>query len=137
MDDNRLLRKADAVLDGLMDILDREQQAIVDADPETLAATSSKKKQLLDELTALQPQLIQVFDGTGGKSQPLLDQTRNKLNRCRDRNTQNRKLTVQGLNVVDKSIGMLKSAIKSGSVRVYGPTGKTDDNAVKRNIGTA
>lgn len=139
MTDLLLLQEAERLVDNLLKMIEAEQEAIMKSEPEAIDRTMIAKSDLLDKIAALEPRLsalIKASDDASGYSTNV-DSIKNKLQECRNRNKENRLLTVQGLNVVDKSISFFESLMQIGSARVYDSEGNSKGRTMKRNIGMA
>ncbi len=139
MTDQIFLQEAERLIDNLLNIIEAEQEAILKSEPEAIDRTMTAKSDLLDKIAALEPRLsalIKVSDDVSGLS-TIVESIKAKLQECRNKNKENRLLTVQGLNVVDKSISFFESLMQIGSARVYDSEGNSKGRTMKRNIGMA
>ena len=125
---------ATVLLEKLGGVLDAEQQVLVSAEHDRLDELLEKKQSLLGELAAIEPQLLDTLQSESGHA---VDVVMHLLESCRQRNQENNALTVQGMKNIAHSISFLHSALQTGKVDLYDPSGKTAAGTAQRNIGRA
>lgn len=135
MTDQKFLQEAEHLIDSILTSMETEQQAIMKSDPDAIDSAMTGKAELLNQMAKLEPRLTDLLKSSDVAGN--VESIKTKLRECQSKNRENRLLTIQGLNVVDKSISFFESLMQIGSAKVYDADGNTNGRSMKRNIGTA
>ena len=134
-----ILQQTEKNLQDLSTLIQQEQRAITKSDIDGLHDIIRQKNEILTAISAVEAELIRLFKNTSkdDSGNDRIKSIKTLLLNCREKNAENNRLAIQGINVLDKSIEHLESLMQIGSVKIYGPTGKTGGQVSKRNIGIA
>ena len=119
----------------LKEVLNREYDALLARDVESINRLASEKELLLNALNQLEPQLlsldISLSMEKGGQSVQQLVQM------CRELNERNHELVMIAIDQNRKSLSLLRSVLKLDQASEYSANGELNADQSKRYLGNA
>jgi len=119
----------------LKEVLNREYDALLARDVESINKLALEKEVLLNALAQLEPELLSVYNSSaineGGQSVQQLIQM------CRELNERNHSLVMIAIDQNRKSLSLLRSVLKLDQASEYSPNGELNADQSKRYLGNA
>ena len=119
----------------LKEVLNREYDALLARDVESISKLASEKEVLLNSLAQLEPQLLSVYNSSAIKEEEQSVQQLIQL--CRELNGRNHSLVMIAIDQNRKSLSLLRSVLELDQASEYSPNGELHADQSKRYLGNA
>ena len=131
----QILNTAEPLVSEFERLLASEMHLLQTGRAEGMQAIAEAKQVLIDKLSGIEPELVELF--VSQAHVPEIQNLKTRLLQCRTDNRNNHSLVMLELKHTNKSLELLRSVLKMDDLELYSQRGEVDVKREKRKLGNA
>ena len=131
----QILNTAEHLVSEFERLLASEMHLLQTGRAEGMQAIAEAKQVLIDKLSDIEPELVELF--VSQAHVPEIQDLKTRLLQCRTDNRNNHSLVMLELKHTNKSLELLRSVLKMDDLELYSQRGEVDMKREKRKLGNA
>ena len=131
----QVLKTAEQLVSEFERLLASEMHLLKTGRAEGMQAIAEAKQVLIDKLSGIEPELVELF--VSQVHIPEIQNLKTRLLQCRTDNRNNHSLVMLELKHTNKSLELLRSVLKMDDLELYSQRGDVDVKREKRKLGNA